>query len=105
MLYIFLFVLALGLYTYFNQKKTIGSIKKNGVRVVGTIIQNNDRHGNYQLGGNINSPTIRFVTEEGKEIIGKPVVGFTSQYEVAVPSHVNIIYDSRNPKQFYLDLD
>jgi len=105
MLYIFLFVTAIGLYSYFSQKNQIASVKRNGVRAVGTIIKNEDRQHRRQLGGNINSPTIRFITKEGKEIIGQPVIGFVTQYEVAVPSQVHVIYDSTNPEMFCLDME
>lgn len=106
MLYIFLFVLVIGLYTYFNQKTKIDSIKKNGVRVMGTIIQNEETQGRRrQLGGNINDPTVTFITKDGLEIVGKPVVGFTSQHEVIVPSRVYIIYDSKEPQKFFLDME
>jgi hypothetical protein len=105
-LYIFLFVLAIGLYTYLNQKTKTNSIKQNGIRTVGTIIQNKETQNRLdQLGGNINEPTIKFITKDGQEIIGKPVVGFTSQHEVMVPGKVSIIYDSKNPQKFFLDME
>ena len=58
----------------------------------------------FQLGSNINNPTIKFTTSEGREIVGDPIVGFISQFEVVVPSQINIIYNSKNPKQFCLDV-
>lgn len=106
MLYIFYAVIIL-LIAYFllSQKTTINSIKRNGIKTVGTIIENSEKQGSsYQLGGNINNPTVRFITNEGKEIIGNPVVGFISQKEVVVPSTINIVYDSKNPNKFYLDI-
>ena len=80
-------------------------VKRNGVRVLGTIIHNTESGAKsfYRLGGNINTPTIKFVTERGQEIIGEPIAGFISQHEVIVPSTIYIIYDSRNPERFCID--
>ena len=55
--------------------------------------------------GNINNLTVSYITKEGKEIIGHPITSFISQQEVVVPSSINIVYNSRNPNKFYLDLE
>jgi hypothetical protein len=74
------------------------------VKTEGTIIENKEQQRwRDQLGGNINSPTIKFYTLDGQEIIGEPVTSFVSQFEVEVPSSINIIYNSKNPHQFYID--
>lgn len=79
--------------------------KENGIRSTGTIIDNGESgaESDYRLGGNINNPTIKFVTESGEEIIGKPVTGFISQHEIIVPSSIDIIYDAPNPQRFSID--
>ena len=84
------------------------NIKRNGVRTRGVIIANREKQNprsDNQLGGNINTPTIRFTTLDGEEITGVPVVGFTSQHEVRVPSSIDIVYHAKNPKQFYIPGD
>lgn len=107
--YILIFVALVGFFTYLNQKSRTNSIKRNGVRTTGVIIQNTEmgeydgRSDNYRLGGNINDPVVRFTTDDGRIITGRPVVGFTSQYEVTVPHTVNIVYNAKDPKQFYID--
>src|ERR1043165_7262569 len=94
------------IYYYLDQRGKINTIKYNGVKVVGTIIQNtensNGQDGFGRLGGNINEPTIKFITKDGQEIIGKPVVRFVSQHEVVVPSKVYIIYDAKDPQKFFI---
>jgi hypothetical protein len=105
--YILIFVALVGLLTYFNQRNRIHSIKRNGVKTTGVIVTNKEFNPDSarRLGGNINDPTIKFATLDGQIIIGKPIVGFISQDEVAVPTEVNIVYNSRNPKQFYIDTE
>ena len=90
---------------YLSQKRQISLIKRNGVRVIGTVIKNKEFKSDdfYRLGGNLNDPTVRFITKDGGEIIGKPILGFTSQKEILTPFSVYIIYDSRNPQRFYID--
>lgn len=107
MIYIFIaLIVVVAIYFVLYQRLRIKRIKRNGIRVVGTIIQNMEPQGSrFQLGGNINSPTVSYFTTEGQEIIGRPVVGFVTQHEVVVPSQVHIIYNSKNPEQFYLDFE
>jgi hypothetical protein len=109
MLYIpFIIILFLGGYLLFNERLQIQAIKRNGVKTVGTIIDNGGSNGNssfYRLGGNVNSPTIQFTTQDGKQVTGKPAIGFVSQFEIPVPSEINIIYSSKNPELFCVDID
>ena len=92
---------------YFFQRDQARNLKENGIKVTGTIVHNGQSgvSSNFRLGGNINNPTIQFVTKEGQEILGKPIVGFISQHEVIVPSSIDIIYDPKNPKRFCVDLN
>jgi hypothetical protein len=105
--YVFIIVLvatlAYSCYGYFERME----LKHNGVKVVGTIVHNTDGSPNnmYRLGGNINNPTIRFITAEGKVITGKPILGFISQHEVVVPSEILIIYDRKKPSRFMIVSD
>ena len=108
MIYILAFVALIGIYTYVNQRSRINVIKRNGVKATGVIVQNRDTVSTdkldfYRLGGNINDPIVRFATEDGQIITGRPVVGFITQYEVDIPKQINIVYNSKNPKQFYID--
>ena len=109
--YIILFVAIVGLITYLDQRRRSNSIKRNGIKTTGIIIQNSEsgetdnRSDMYRLGGNINEPTIQFTTLDGQVIIGKPIIGFITQYELAVPKEVNIVYNSKNPQEFYIDLE
>ena len=91
-------------YSFLEQTQT-KEIKRNGIRTVGTIILNRESGAKsfYRLGGNINHPTIKFITAEGKEVIGEPIAAFISQHEVVVPSTIYIIYDLRNPERFCID--
>lgn len=109
MWYILIFVAIIGLYDYVRQKRRINIIKRHGIRTTGVIVKNRDTIGSskldfYRLGGNINDPVIKFTTEEGQEIIGKPVVGFITQHEVHVPKEINVIYDPKNPKEFFIEM-
>lgn len=105
MLCILIFVALIGICTYLNQKKHINAIKRNGIKTTGVIIENEewDANSERRLGGNFNEPVVRFTTPDGRVITGKPVVGFTTQYEVTVPHTVTIVYNAKNPKQFYID--
>lgn len=107
MIYILIFVVLLGIYAYLNHKKDINAIKRNGIKTTGVIIENKELSANSarRLGGNFNEPIVRFTTEDGRVIRGKPVVGFTSQYEVTVPDIVNVVYNAANPKEFYIDYE
>lgn len=101
--YVFLILIVLmGGYFYFDNKRRHQWIKKHGIIVRGTIIKNEERHPFRQerLGGNINNPTIKFMTKEGATVTGQPISGFTSQREIPVPSSISVIYDVRNPKRF-----
>lgn len=95
----------IGIYWWWENRKQ-RDLKKHGIRVLGTIVENRESSPNskYRLGGNINNPTIKFLTESGEEIIGRPITGFISQKEVSVPSNVYIFYDRRNPNKFYLEM-
>ena len=42
MIYILIFVVLVGIYTYVNQKKDITTIKRNGIKTTGVIIENGD---------------------------------------------------------------
>ena len=99
-------VIFLIIYSSWKGKSEIDSIKRNGIRADGTIIENKEMRGNSvrlrTLGGNINSPVIQFRTEDGQEIIGESVNGLVTQYEVAVPGTVGIIYNPKDPKIFYI---
>lgn len=90
---------------FFLGKDTEHALKQHGIRTTGIIIYNKESASKsmYRLGGNINHPTIKFITETGEEVVGQPISGFISQYEVLVPSQVKIIYDKRVPKRFCID--
>lgn len=94
------FIAALGY--YFFQRDQTQNLKENGVKVTGKIVHNGQdgANSNFRLGGNINNPTIQFITNEGQEILGKPIVGFISQHEVIVPSYIDLVYDPKKPKRF-----
>jgi hypothetical protein len=87
------------------------SIEKKGIRVVGTIIENREsgdgrigRTDNGKFGANINMPTIKFTTLDGKEIVGQPVIEFASEFELPVPSEIYIKYTPENPGEFCVDI-
>jgi len=103
----FIIIIVFGLYFYFSRKSQTEALKRDGIETKGIIIRNNENGGReyYRLGGNFNTPTIQFVTNEGKEIIGEPLVGFTTQYEIVIPSEIDIIYDPQNPENFCVNLD
>ncbi len=105
--YIIIITLIAALGYYFFQRNQTQNLKENGIKVTGTIVHNGQSGSgsNFRLGGNINNPTIQFVTKDGQEILGKPIVGFISQHEVIVPSNIDIIYDPKNPKRFCIDLN
>jgi hypothetical protein len=103
-LYILIGAIALIGVNFFLEKRRKERFGKTGIKVTGTIVHNKESFGNdkFRLGGNINNPTITFVTIEGEEITGEPVTGFISQHEVVVPSQVNVIYNKFNPRKFYV---
>lgn len=98
------FVIAGFFYLGWTDKRKHNRLKKNGTKVYGTIISNleyNDGGLNfYQLGGNINTPIVKFLTQDGKEITGSPVLGFITQHEVTPPIQVIVFYDTKQPEKF-----
>jgi hypothetical protein len=98
---VILLILALVIYFVLESAER-DSLKQYGITVVGIIIENEERGADsmYRLGGNVNYPTIQFKTVEGKKVIGQPMLGFTSQHEVVVPSYISIIYDPESPYKF-----
>ena len=104
-LYIFILVSLIPVIFYvIKEKGKIRKVKKNGVRTTGVIVCNEETNSNssYRLGGNINNPIIKFVTEDGFEVTGKPIIGFVSQHEVSVADKIVIVYDRKNPKNFFV---
>jgi hypothetical protein len=101
--FVLVVVVVIGIYYYREKAKEL-TLKKNGIKVEGIIIDNVESSPNsrFRLGGNINNPTVKFFTEDGDEIVGRPIVGFISQYQVVVPSQITVIYDRKNPQKFYL---
>ncbi|TCZ65193.1 DUF3592 domain-containing protein [Flaviaesturariibacter aridisoli] len=84
-------------------------LKRRGVSVSGTIVANevrssagNDR---YRMDGHLNEPTVTFLTIDGREITGKPIVGFVTQYRLHPPIGVIVVYDLKNPKRFTIDFE
>src|SRR5689334_2076274 len=101
--WLILLVLALlACYSYDYIKQV--ELKYHGSKTIGTIIHNKEMAARsmYRLGGNINIPTIQFVTADGKEIIGEPILGFVTQHEILVPSPIGIIYDRKRPSRFMI---
>jgi len=94
-------VIIFGIYYYIDKNKEL-TIKRSGIKVPGVIIDIKGSSGYYfsRLGGNINTPIIRFFTENGEEVVGKPIIGFISQREFQVPTHVIVIYDRKDPNKF-----
>lgn len=86
------------------KKRSSIQLKKTGIKTVGVIVGNTGTDGSensfYQLGGNINNPTIRFFTKTGLEIIGTPVIGFISQHQIFINEEIEVIYDPENPQRF-----
>lgn len=104
MLYLLIFLSIAIIVYYCNDYIKRLDLKRNGIKTIGAIIYNKEisPRSMYRLGGNINSPTIRFITINGEEIIGQPILGFVSQHEVMVPSQVFIIYDRKEPGRFMI---
>jgi hypothetical protein len=101
----FLLIILMGLVMYFSQKARADDIKANGVRIIGTMIQNSESNPNsyYRLGGNINTPVLSFVTKDGVQITGRVTNTFVTQFEITVPCSVYIIYNEKNPEKFLFD--
>lgn len=80
-------------------------IKKKWDKAVGIIASNHEGSSNsrYRLGGNINTPVLKFITKDGREIFGSPVIGFITQYEIIPLVSVNVFYDPRQPEIFCID--
>ena len=92
-------ITALLLANKFKAKK----LRRRGIKVPGIIIENFDTHG----GGFtdiINDPVVCFTTLDGKDIVGRPVLGFVTRDEVNLPTNVSVIYDPKNPQSFCLDI-
>jgi hypothetical protein len=89
-------------YYSFIEQSEIRKVKRNGISANGIIIENRESRSKsiYRLGGNINYPTIKFLTVDGKEIIGEPIAGFISQQQVVVQSNIHLMYDLDNPERF-----
>ncbi|RYY88353.1 MAG: hypothetical protein EOO15_09270 [Chitinophagaceae bacterium] len=79
------------------ERSKVSRLKRKGISVAGTIVANDVRKsaGNdrYRMGGNLNEPTVTFSTVDGREITGKPVLGFVTQYEMHPPIPVIVAYD------------
>ena len=102
----FLVILIIGVCIFLYRKNQTELLRKYGIRTKGIIIFNEEDNESsfFKLGGNFNKPTIQFFTKEGKEIIGTPLIGFTSQKEIVTQTEVLIIYDQENPEKFCIDL-
>ncbi|GAA4319236.1 DUF3592 domain-containing protein [Flaviaesturariibacter amylovorans] len=95
-------------YALFERSKP-DRLKRRGVSVPGTIVANyvstsagNDR---YRMAGNLNEPTVTFITNDGREITGKPIVGFVTLYKLSPPVPVIVVYDPKNPNRFTIDFE
>ncbi len=107
MLYLpFIVIIVIGICIYLYRKHQVELLEKYGISAKGVILENAETNGKdfYRLGGNFNTPTIQFSTKQGKVIVGKPIIGFTSQSEIISQTEVNIIYDPENPENFCIDL-
>jgi|GEM_PF-2858659 len=80
--------------------------KEQSKKVIGIVIYNDELSENsfYRLGAGIYYPTVSFTTLEGIEIIGKPIIGFTSQEDLPPIYNVYVFYNPRKPKEFYIEL-
>jgi hypothetical protein len=107
--YIIIFlVIVLGTWLGLRDRLKYNQLKRRGIKVAGTIIANGDKGPSrevYRLGGNVNQPTVRFLTQEGQEIIGYPVLGFVIQHQVITPLRVTVFYDAKQPNKFCIDFD
>jgi len=89
------------------QRLRYNSLKKRGKKVKGVMIANREKsgaNGEYQLGGNFNRPTVRFLTEEGLVVTGTPVMDIVTQHELVPPVMVTVYYDARRPSTFCITL-
>jgi hypothetical protein len=108
--YLLIFLLVAGIgWIAFADRYRYNFLKKTGIKVSGVIIANKEHQSmdndSYRLGGNINSPTVKFRTQNGSEIIGSPVIGFVTQYEVIPPLKCIVFYDQRDPDKFCVDFE
>jgi hypothetical protein len=78
-------------------------LKRKGLRVPGIIIENYDTYEGDNM-GIINDPVVRFTTLDGKDIVGRPLLGFVTRNELTLPSNIFVIYDPKDPKSFCLDI-
>lgn len=92
---IFITVIKFVIYPFFRDRL----IRRNGIKTVAEIINAKDEiEGDF--GNQITSIPILKYYHEGKEIISK---GEREYDNINIGSHVRIIYNSRNPKQFIYD--
>lgn len=85
-------------------------LKTIGIKVPGHIIYNEERGGadqsrrndSPQPGGNINHPTVHFITKDGREIIGKPALEYISNREIKEVMNIMVMYDPKNPYRFII---
>jgi hypothetical protein len=103
---VLLFIAGL-LYMSLKERAKDMLLKKKGARVSGIIIENKEEmaNSNWRLGGNINQPTVKFITRDGREIIGTPIRGFVTQHEVVLPIWVTVFYDPKDPQKFTIDFN
>jgi hypothetical protein len=107
--YLLIFFVIVGcLYLGWTDKRKHIRLKRNGTKVYGTIISNREfvsgKVDFYRLGGNINTPTVKFMTQDGREIIGTPVLGFITQHEVIPPIQVIVFYNPKQPDEFCIKI-
>lgn len=93
----------------FRERSKASRLKKTGVAIAGTIVANevhtNSGNDRYRMNGNLNVPTVTFSTDDGREITGKPIVGFVTLYKLNPPIPVIVVYDLKNPMRFAIDFD
>jgi len=80
-------------------------LKTKGIKVPGHIIYNEERHGtkgDSHRGGIINHPTVRFITTDGREIIGKPALEYISNRKIKEVMNIMVMYDPKNPYRFII---
>lgn len=103
--YLIILVIVVFLLTGLSGRLKYIRLKRNGIKTVGIIVSNHEGSSNskYRLGGNINTPVVKFITKDGREIFGSPVIGFITQYEIIPLVSVNVFYDPRQPEIFCID--
>lgn len=108
MLYLFILFFLVPLVCFsLIEHNQVKALKKKGVRLPGVIVANEESSKTMdefsRLGGNINTPTVRFVTKDGHIITGEPIQGFVTQHEVVPPVRVLVIYEAKDPQRFCLE--